>query len=143
MMQSSGAAVVVQAVVYGNRDDQSGCGVLCTRNPSTGQNLITGEYLTSTEGDEVVDGRHRALSLEELRLCSVAEGSAFKGSTIYDSLVYFAQKLETHFRDIQDVEFTVQNGVLFLLECSAARRSAKAAVKVCVDMAKEGIITGK
>lgn len=138
---SMGTAVVVQSMVYGNRDEHSGSGVLCTRNPCTGQKEVTGEYLPTAEGDEVTDGRHRVLTLEKLRDNINAPDSSFAGSTIYENLVYYATKLESHFRDIQDVEFTVQNGVVFVLECSAAKRSAKAAVKVCVDMAQENLIT--
>jgi len=98
-----GTAVIVQSMVYGNRDDHSGSGVLCTRNPCTGQKEVTGEYLPSSEGDEVTDGHHRVLTLEQLRESSNTPDSPLVGSTIHESLLYYSAKLEAHFRDIQDV----------------------------------------
>ena len=134
-------------MVYGNRDEHSGTGVLCTRNPCSGQKEVIGEYLPTGEGDEVTDGRHLALPLDKLREYSstiaTPVSEAFSDISLYENLMFYGEKLENHFKDAQDIEFTIQNGVLFLLECSAAKRSAKAAVKVCVDMAVEGLITGK
>ena len=133
-------------MVHGNRDQDSGCGVISTRNPCTGQKEMIGEYLCNTEGTEVVDGRHIVLSLDQLK---DHPGSIIEGGdtgavilSIHDQLVSWAGKLEHHFRDMQDIEFTVQNGRLYILECSSGKRSAKAAVKICVDMALETLITG-
>lgn len=100
-------------MVYGNRDNESGCGVLSTRNPCTGQKEIIGEYLTNTEGTEVVDGMHMVLTLDQLR---EANGSNMmihiydnlpENCSLYDKLIYYATKLEHHFHDMQVITLII------------------------------------
>jgi pyruvate, orthophosphate dikinase len=127
-----GVAVTIQAMVYGNYNDRSGCGFAYTRNPTTGENVICGRYLSNCEGEDVYCDIHRAVDLEEMR-------QNLPGC--YDNLIHFEKTLERHYRDMLCLEFTIQNGALYILECTRAKRTAKAGVRIAVAMVYENLIT--
>jgi pyruvate,orthophosphate dikinase len=127
-----GTAVNVQAMVFGNFGDDSGTGVCFSRDPSTGVNEFYGEYLMNAQGEDVVAGIRTPERITTL---------AKKNKAIYDQLVGFKNKLEKHFRDMQDMEFTVQQGKLFILQTRNGKRTGAAAVKCAVDMVAEKLIT--
>ena len=127
-----GTAANVQMMVFGNMGPDSGTGVAFTRNPSTGEKALYGEYLSRAQGEDVVAGIRTPLKIAELRDTFPA---------VYEQFSGVAQLLEKHFRDTQDVEFTVERGKLFILQTRTGKRTAQAAVKIAVDMADEGLIT--
>jgi pyruvate,orthophosphate dikinase len=126
-----GTAVNVQAMVFGNMGDDSATGVAFTRNPSTGENEIFGEYLTNAQGEDVVAGirtpKHISLLKEEM-------------PEVYKQFHDIARKLERHYKDVQDVEFTIERGKLWMLQTRTGKRTGAAAVKIAVDMVNEGLI---
>ena len=127
-----GTAVVVQAMVFGNLGEDSGTGVGFTRNPATGEKGLYGEYLRNAQGEDVVAGIRTPEPLDRLR--DYAPG-------LYGELLEVAEGLEGHFRDMQDFEFTVERGKLYLLQTRSGKRTAQAAVRIAVEMAEEGLIT--
>jgi pyruvate,orthophosphate dikinase len=126
-----GTAVNVQSMVFGNFGDDSGTGVCFSRDPSTGENVFYGEYLMNAQGEDVVAGIRTPEKLSTLEQ---------ENKQIYDELVRIKNKLEKHFKDMQDMEFTVQQGKLFLLQTRNGKRSGDAAVKVALDMVAEKLI---
>jgi pyruvate,orthophosphate dikinase len=126
-----GTAVTVQAMVFGNLNENSGTGVLFSRNPLTGERSPYGEYLRCAQGEDVVSGKHTPQHLSEMKV-AVPEA--------YAALIGAAQTLETANREVQDIEFTVQHGKLYLLQSRTAKRSPAAAVRIAVDMCREGSI---
>jgi pyruvate,orthophosphate dikinase len=126
-----GTAVNVQSMVFGNFGDDSGTGVCFSRDPSTGIKEFYGEYLMNAQGEDVVAGIRTPEKIATL---------AKKNEKVYSQLVAIKDKLEDHFRDMQDMEFTVQQGDLFLLQTRNAKRTGMAAVKCAVDLVKEGLI---
>jgi len=139
-----GTAVTIQTMVFGNRGDNSATGVVFTRNPSTGANELFGEFLLNAQGEDVVAGLRMPQPLTEAE-----RGVPGNGKQSFEALLpeAFAElkascaKLEKRFRDIQDIEFTVQEGKLFMLQTRSGKRSTQAALKIAVDMAKEGLVT--
>ena len=138
-----GTAVNVQAMVFGNRGETSATGVAFTRNPSTGENLLYGEFLINAQGEDVVAGIRTPQPItKEVRerqggkLPSMEEAMP----DAFATLKRIGETLEAHYRDMQDVEFTVQEGKLFMLQTRNGKRTAEAALKVAVDMVKEGLI---
>jgi pyruvate,orthophosphate dikinase len=127
-----GCAIVVQSMVFGNRDLQSGSGVVFTRHPVSGSSFISGEYLPNADGEEVAAGERKTVPVGELRL---------EMPEVFQSLVRFNSKLEKHYRDMQEIEFTVESGELFLLESKRGKRTAGAAVQIAVSMVLENIIS--
>ncbi len=127
-----GTAVTIQAMVYGNLDQHSGTGVLFTRNPLTGENTPYGEYLVNAQGEDVVSGKYTP---EPLSAMQASEPQA------YQQLLDAAKILEQENNDVQDIEFTVEKGILYLLQSRSAKRSPAAAAKIAVDMVSEGSIT--
>ena len=127
-----GTAVNVQSMVFGNFGDDSGTGVCFSRDPSTGENYFYGEYLMNAQGEDVVAGIRTPEKLSKL---------AKQDENIYGQLVAIKDKLETHYRDMQDMEFTIQQGTLYILQTRNGKRTGASAVKVAVDMAKAGLIT--
>ncbi|MBI4587530.1 MAG: pyruvate, phosphate dikinase [Candidatus Rokubacteria bacterium] len=121
-----GTAVTVMAMVFGNLGDNSGTGVAFTRDPATGEKRFFGEFLVNAQGEDVVAG------IRTPELITALEKRAPK---VYDELVKIKDRLERHYRDMQDIEFTVQDGTLYLLQTRAGKRTAAAAVKIAVDMA--------
>lgn len=126
-----GTAVNVQQMVFGNRGDNSGTGVLFTRNAANGDNHIYGEYLINAQGEDVVAGIRTPQKIDKL---------AEDMPEIYAQLVDIVKGLERHYRDMQDCEFTVENGKLFILQTRNGKRTGTAALKIAVDLVKEGLI---
>jgi len=127
-----GTAVNVQTMAFGNMGENSGSGVVFTRNPATGENKIYGEYLRNAQGEDVVAGIRTPKSIEELRT-DMPE--------IHEELEKVLKKLERHYANVQDVEFTIQNGDLYILQTRTGKRTAKAEVKIAADMVEEGLIS--
>jgi pyruvate, orthophosphate dikinase len=127
-----GTAVNVQAMVFGNFGEDSGSGVAFTRNPSTGEHLFFGEFLFNAAGEDVVAGIRTPLPVEALKERQPA---------IYDELYKTQALLEKHYRDMQDLEFTVQEGVFYMLQTRSGKRTGRASVKIAADMVNEGLIT--
>ncbi|SNR91558.1 pyruvate, orthophosphate dikinase [Haloechinothrix alba] len=127
-----GTAVTVQAMVFGNLDNRSGTGVLFTRNPLSGSAEPYGEWLPRGQGEDIVSGRSDALPLDDL--ASVMPGA-------YTDLMTAATKLEQHSRDVQDIEFTVESGTLWLLQTRSAKRSPEAIVRHAVQLQRQGLIS--
>ena len=129
-----GTAVNVQAMVFGNMGDTSGTGVAFTRNPSTGENKFFGEFLINAQGEDVVAGIRTPEPISDLKK---------KMPRVYKELDAIRLRLEKHYRDIQDVEFTIQEGKLYMLQTRTGKRTGLAAVKIACDMVKEKMITPK
>ena len=128
---SLGTAVNVQAMVFGNMGEGSGTGVAFTRDPSTGKKELYGEYLLNAQGEDVVAGTRTPHAISELRK---------ELPKVYDEFASIAQLLETHYRDMQDVEFTIERGKLWMLQTRTAKRTGAAAVRIAVDMFHEKLI---
>ena len=126
-----GTAVNVQSMVYGNWSDKSGTGVCFSRDPSTGEDYFYGEYLMNAQGEDVVAGIRTPEPLSRLES---------DDPRVYGQLVAVKEKLEKHYADMQDMEFTIQDGRLFLLQTRNGKRTGKAAVKIAVDLVNEGLI---
>ncbi len=127
-----GTAVNVQAMVFGNMGDKSATGVGFTRNPATGEKIFYGEFLPNAQGEDVVAGirtPHKITELEKIL------------PNAYSKLKEITDKLEIHYKDVQDFEFTIENGKLYMLQTRVGKRTARAAIKIAVDMVKEGLIT--
>src|SRR5262245_11252801 len=142
--ESWGTAVNVQAMVFGQRGATSATGVAFTRNPSTGEKALYGEFLVNAQGEDVVAGIRTPQELTEA--ARTASGSPLPSleALMPETFAEFrstAERLEAHYRDMQDVEFTIERGKLFMLQTRSGKRTAKAALKVAVDMAGEGVIT--
>ena len=129
-----GTAVNVQEMVFGNMGDDCGTGVAFTRNPATGENKIFGEYLMNAQGEDVVAGVRTPEPIAKL------ENTNKKA---YDDFMMYANKLERHYKDMQDMEFTIEHGKLFFLQTRNGKRTANAALKIAVDLVEEGMITEK
>ena len=126
-----GTGVNVQTMVFGNMGDDSATGVSFTRNPSNGENEFYGEYLTNAQGEDVVAGIRTPKPISELKN---------EMPEIYKQYVEIAKKLESYYKDVQDMEFTIEKGKLYILQTRNGKRTAKAAVKIACDMVKEGLI---
>ena len=129
---SWGTAVNVQEMVYGNMGDTSGTGVAFTRNPATGENKLYGEFLMNAQGEDVVAGIRTPQTIDQLKELM---------PEVYQQFADIAIKLEQHYKDMQDMEFTIERGQLFMLQTRNGKRTAAAAMKVAVDMVKEGLNT--
>ncbi|MBK9927854.1 MAG: pyruvate, phosphate dikinase [Anaerolineales bacterium] len=129
---SLGTAVNIQTMVFGNTGNDSGTGVAFTRNPSTGDQKMMGEYLLNAQGEDVVAGIRNADPIEHL---------VKSMPTVYKQFMGITKKLEKHYQDMQDVEFTIERGKLWMLQTRNGKRTAKATVKIAVDMAKEKLIS--
>ena len=126
-----GTAVSIVEMVFGNMGDDSGTGVAFTRNPNTGENLLFGEYLTNAQGEDVVAGTRTPEKIADLKRTQPA---------IFKQFNDIARRLEQHYRDMQDIEFTVERGKLYMLQTRSGKRSAEAAVRIALDMVSEGLI---
>jgi pyruvate,orthophosphate dikinase len=129
-----GTAVNVQSMVYGNMGNDSGTGVAFTRNPATGENAVFGEYLINAQGEDVVAGIRTPSPIDKLK-----EDMPH----VYEEFVTLSKKLETHFKDMQDIEFTIEKGKLYLLQTRNGKRTAEAALRIAVEMVEEGLIDKK
>src|SRR5437016_5221736 len=130
---SLGTAVNIVAMVYGNMGDDCGTGVAFTRDCRTGENVLNGDVLTNAQGEDVVSGARTPEPIEKMKRGKLAK--------VYRELERLATKLETHFKDVQDVEFTFEHGQLYMLQTRRAQRTGMAAVRVAVEMVDEGLIT--
>jgi pyruvate, phosphate dikinase len=129
---SWGTAVNIQEMVYGNRGDDCGTGVAFTRDPSTGENKLYGEYLINAQGEDVVAGIRTPQPIDTLKEAM---------PEVYEEFVKNAETLEKHYKDMQDMEFTIESGKLFMLQTRNGKRTAHAALKIAVDLVNEGMIT--
>jgi pyruvate, orthophosphate dikinase len=127
-----GTAAIVQAMVYGNKDAQSCTGVVFSRDPNTGQKGLFGEYLMQAQGEAIVSGVRTPEPISKLRSTMPSN---------YIELVKIADKLEHHFADMQDMEFTIESGRIYMLQTRTGKRTGNAAVKIAIDMISEGLIT--
>jgi pyruvate,orthophosphate dikinase len=132
--ESWGTAVNIQSMVFGNMGETSGTGVAFTRNAASGEDLFYGEYLMNAQGEDVVAGTRTPLPIADL---------AQKNPVIYKQLDRIRHTLEKHYRDMMDVEFTIQEGKLYMLQCRVGKRTAFAAIKIAVDMVGERLISDK
>ena len=142
--ESWGTAVNVQSMVFGNMGDTSATGVAFTRNPSTGEAKLYGEFLINAQGEDVVAGIRTPQSLTRAGREEMGETAASMEEAmpeVFSQFVEVVGKLETHYRDMQDIEFTVEQGRLWMLQTRNGKRTAKAALKVAVDLAAEGVIS--
>lgn len=126
-----GTAVTVQAMVYGNMGDDCGTGVAFTRDPSNGEKLLFGEYLMNAQGEDVVAGVRTPVPISELEK---------QNPEIYKQFTDTCDKLEAHYKEMQDIEFTIQNNKLYMLQCRTGKRTGPAAVRTAVEMVAEGLI---
>ena len=129
---SWGTAVNVQSMVYGNMGDTSGTGVAFTRNPATGENKLYGEYLINAQGEDVVAGVRTPSQIETLKDVM---------PSVYEQFVELSQKLENHFNDMQDIEYTIEDSKLYLLQTRNGKRTAQAALRIAVEMHESGMIS--
>ncbi len=127
-----GTAVNVVTMVFGNMGDDSGTGVAFTRDPNTGEKVLYGEYLVNAQGEDVVAGVRTAPKISQMK-------TDLPGA--YAEFQQIADRLERHYRDVQDLEFTIERGKLFMLQTRSAKRTAAAAVRIAIDMVAEGVIT--
>lgn len=127
-----GTAVNVQSMVFGNMGNDSGTGVAFTRNPSTGERALYGEYLMNAQGEDVVAGIRTPQPIKTL---------AQENPEIYKQFVEISNRLESHYRDMQDIEFTIERGKLYMLQTRNGKRTAAAAIRVAVELFREGVIT--
>ena len=142
--ESWGTAVNVQAMVFGNMGETSATGVAFTRNPSTGERLFYGEYLINAQGEDVVAGIRTPKSITRVQRETMGEGGLSMEEALPEVFLQLVQvygQLEGHYRDMQDIEFTVERGKLWMLQTRNGKRTAKAALKIAVDMVAEGLIT--
>lgn len=127
-----GTAVNVQEMVFGNKGETSGTGVAFSRDPSTGENAIYGEYLMNAQGEDVVAGIRTPLPISKLNE---------QNPTIYNEFISIVNRLEEHYRDMQDMEFTIEEGKLYFLQTRNGKRTAQAALKIAVDLVEAGVLT--
>jgi pyruvate,orthophosphate dikinase len=127
-----GTAVNIQSMVYGNAGDDCGTGVAFTRDPSTGEHAMFGEYLMNAQGEDVVAGVRTPVPISELQK---------QNPEVYEQFLDMSNTLERHYKDMQDLEFTIEHGKLFMLQCRVGKRTGPAAVNIAVDMVHEGLIT--
>lgn len=132
--ETLGTAVNIQTMVFGNLGNDSGTGVAFTRNPSTGEAKLYGEYLLNAQGEDVVAGTRTPHPLAELKEVMPA---------VFEQFIQICSKLEMHYREMQDIEFTIEKGILYMLQTRTGKRTAPAAVKIAVDMVREELITRK
>jgi len=142
--ESWGTAVNVQAMVFGNMGETSATGVAFTRNPSTGEKALYGEFLVNAQGEDVVAGIRTPQNITEAaRIAAGSDKPSLQKlmPDAFQSFVDISSRLEKHYRDMQDLEFTIERGKLWMLQTRSGKRTAKAALKTAVDMANEGLIT--
>ncbi|MEM7622329.1 MAG: pyruvate, phosphate dikinase [Planctomycetota bacterium] len=128
----NGTAVNIQSMVYGNMGEDSGTGVAFTRNPSTGENTFYGEFLINAQGEDVVAGIRTPRPVAEMQAWN---------KTVYNQLIGIKDKLEKHYQEMQDVEFTIQRGKLYMLQTRTGKRTGQAAVRIACDLVKERVIS--
>ena len=135
-----GTGATVQTMVFGNLNDKSGTGVAFTRNPSNGNKELYGEYLMNAQGEDVVAGIRTPFPLNKN---ASEDGNSLEVNhpSVYKDIIEISNKLETHFKEVQDIEFTIENEELYLLQTRNAKRTAQASVKIAIDMVNEEVVT--
>ncbi len=144
LADTGGTAVTVQLMVYGNRSSNSASGVAFSRNPANGEPGLNGEYLPKVQGEDIVDGFHSPRALSDQARGERGDKVASLQTRMpaqFDELVKIAHKLEQRFRDMQEIEFTIEEGKLYILQTRAAKRSIEVAIRVALDLLDEGLIT--
>ncbi|MEP0943642.1 MAG: pyruvate, phosphate dikinase [Rhizobiaceae bacterium] len=144
LSHEGGTAAVIQAMVFGNRDQNSCTGVYFTRNPSNGEAAPYGEYMPNAQGEEVVSGIRTPMELTEAaRAMGLSDNPSMEKQlpNVYSALIEFGGHLEKHFRDMQEIEFTVESGELYLLQTRSGKRTPKAGLKIAIAMVDEGLIS--
>ena len=144
--ESWGTAVNVQAMVFGNMGETSATGVAFTRNPSTGEKELYGEFLINAQGEDVVSGIRTPQNITEVaRIAANSDKPSMETAmpAVFEEFVRITHMLETHYRDMQDMEFTVERGKLWMLQTRNGKRTTKAALQIAISMANEGLITRK
>ena len=139
-----GTAVTIQAMVFGNMGENSATGVAFTRNPSTGEKVVFGEFLVNAQGEDVVAGIRTPQSLTEAARREAGDQNPSLEALmpdVFSELIGHHDTLETHYRDMQDIEFTVQDGTLWILQTRAGKRTVNSALRIAVELAKEGLIS--
>lgn len=129
-----GTGVNVQSMVFGNMGDDCGTGVAFTRDPATGEAKLFGEFLINAQGEDVVAGIRTPMQIEEMRMIN---------DHLYDDFVKICHLLEDHYKDMQDIEFTIEKGILYILQTRSGKRTAHAAVRIAVELVEEGLIDKK
>jgi pyruvate,orthophosphate dikinase len=137
-----GTGATIQTMVFGNLNEKSGTGVAFTRNPSDGVKELYGEYLMNAQGEDVVAGIRTPLPLNK-EASTGGDSLEIKHPKVYEEIINIASKLENHFKEVQDIEFTIENEKIFLLQTRKAKRTAQASVKIVIDMVEEGVVTKK
>ena len=137
-----GTGATIQTMVFGNLNEKSGTGVAFTRNPSDGVKELYGEYLMNAQGEDVVAGIRTPLPLNK-EASTGGDSLEIKHPKVYEEIINIASKLENHFKEVQDIEFTIENEKVFLLQTRKAKRTAQASVKIVIDMVEEGVVTKK
>ncbi|MEZ4340133.1 MAG: PEP/pyruvate-binding domain-containing protein, partial [Sandaracinaceae bacterium] len=137
-----GTAVIVQAMAFGNLDPRSGAGVVFSRNPSTGERVLFGEWLAQGQGEDVVSGRQTPAPLTVAQLRRGMDDTSLETALpqVYAELGPICDRLEAHFGDVVDIEIAVESGRLFVLQCRNAKRTARAAARIAVEMQREGVV---
>ncbi len=138
----AGTAVNVQSMVFGNMGEDSGTGVAFTRNPSTGENKFYGEFLVNAQGEDVVAGIRTPQPVEEMPKWKASTDKTI-GKKVHAELMKIKTKLEKHYKDVQDIEFTIEKGKLYMLQTRNGKRTGAAAVRIACEMVKEKLITEK
>ncbi len=139
----AGTAVNVQSMVFGNMGDDSGTGVAFTRNPSTGENKFYGEFLINAQGEDVVAGIRTPAPVADMPKIWKAENDKTIGKKVHAELMKIKTKLEKHYKDVQDIEFTIEKGKLYMLQTRTGKRTGPAAVRIACEMVKEKLIPEK
>ena len=142
--ESWGTAVNVQAMVFGNMGETSATGVAFTRNPSTGEKRLYGEFLVNAQGEDVVAGIRTPQNITEAARIDAGSDKPSLQKLMPEAFAAFVgicERLEKHYRDMQDLEFTIERGKLWMLQTRSGKRTAKAAIRIAVEMAKEGLIS--
>jgi pyruvate,orthophosphate dikinase len=135
-LSDTGTAVTVQSMVFGNLDSNSATGVAFSRSPVSGENKLFGEYITGVQGEELVDGSRTPSSIREN-----PDSMEVRMPSLFNELSEICSNLELRYKDVQDIEFTIESGKLFILQTRAAKRNPEAAIKIAVDMVSEGLIS--
>src|SRR6185295_6660588 len=142
--ESWGTAVNVQAMVFGNMGDTSATGVAFTRNPSTGEKALYGEFLVNAQGEDVVAGIRTPQNITEKARIAAGSDKPSLQKLMPEAFVSFVDicgRLEKHYRDMQDLEFTIERSKLWIMQTRSSKRTAKAAIRMAVEMVKEGLVT--
>lgn len=136
-----GTAVNIQSMVFGNKGQNSATGVVFSRNPATGEDSLYGEYLLNAQGEDVVSGKYTPFNITSNNIDDIDKSLEASMPKIYQELWSYAKTLEKHHKEMQDIEFTIEDGKLYILQSRGAKKTASASIRVAVDMVEENILT--